>query len=125
MSFKFRKMLSIRNSLSWEVIVVGPSKFGVNHCLFTRSRNSLTSVLVSYFKIFNLKSPVDITFLLSLVTLFKALFRYLRECFSIFLHVFSLHQTKCFVLRVHGLLNFYGLIYCFFKEKIVGRIFFL
>ena len=100
MLLKFRKVLSIRDNLSWEVILAGPWKFDVNHCLVRGSRNSLTLVLVSYFKRYRLKPTVDITFLLSFVTLFKAIFRCLRKFFSICLDVFSLHQAKCFVLHV-------------------------
>ena len=100
MSLKFKKTLLIKDNLSWEVILAGPWKFGVSQCLVRRFRNLLTWVLVSNLKRFKLKSPVNVTFLLPLATLFKALFSYSMKLFSFCLDVCSLHQTKCFVLSV-------------------------
>ena len=70
----FKKMLSIRDGLSWEVILVGSRMCGLNQFLVRRSKKSFTSVFVSNFRRFKLKSLVNITFLFSLATLFKLFF---------------------------------------------------
>ena len=64
-SLKSIKKLSMRDTCSFSVILVGPRICGVSHFAARKSRNSVTSLLLSNLSKLILKSPVSIIFLFS------------------------------------------------------------